>query len=250
MKNLPLIALVLLMVPGSSPAAAAPSGTRHNWEISPWSWIRRKPAEKGAPANAHPLQVEAATLVQALGTLRLEARGANEPLFDSTEAKDLGKAMAEALSVAEPGEDLELLSTSKRDTGTFGDSLGVTARVFVQAGKLNIIVHDARLEFVRQYYLEFRMPKFEYGSRTTAGTVVLKAAGGVELRRPDWAVLPLVTVAPVINPQPGVPLPAPASAPPALSLESRLRDLKHLREQNLITEEEYAKKKEELLRRI
>jgi hypothetical protein len=245
MKNLPLVALVLLMVPGSS-LAAAPSGTRHNWEISPWSWIRRKPAEKGAPANAHPLRVEVATLVQALGTLRLEAGGANEPLFDSTEAKDLGKAMAEALSVAEPGEDLELLSTSKRDAGTFGDSLGVTARVFVQAGKLNIIVHDARLEFVRQYYLEFRMPKFEYGSRTATGTVVLKGAG-VELRRPDWAVLPLV---PVITPQPGVPLPVPASAPPTPSLESRLRDLKHLREQNLITEEEYAKKKEELLRGI
>ena len=246
MKNLPLVALVLLMLAGPSPANAAPAGTRHNWEISPWSWIRRKPAEKGAPANAHPLQVEAATLVQALGTLRLEAGGANEPLFDSTEAKDLGKAMAEALSVAEPGEDLELLSTSKRDAGSFGDSLGVTARVFVQAGKLNIIVHDARLEFVRQYYLEFRMPKFEYGSRTATGTVVLKGAG-VELRRPDWAVLPLV---PVVTPQPGVPLPAPASAPPTPSLESRLRDLKHLREQNLITEEEYAKKKEELLKGI
>jgi hypothetical protein len=248
MKPLHLVALVLLIVPGSSPAAA-PSGTRHNWEITPWSWIRLKPAEKGAPANGHPLRVEAATLVQALGTLRLEAGGANEPLFDSTEAKDLGKAMAEALSVAEPGEDLELLSTSKRDTGTFGDSLGVTARVFVQAGKLNIIVHDARLEFVRQYYLEFRMPKFEYGSRTAAGTVVLKGAG-VELRRPDWAVLPLVAATPVITPQPEVPLPAPASAPPAPSLESRLRDLKYLREQNLITEEEYAKKKEELLKGI
>ena len=243
MKFLPVPALILLMLPGPTSAMAAPSGTRHNWEIAPWSWIRRKPAEKGAPANGHPLRVDAATLVQALGTLRL---GANEPLFDSTEAKDLGKAMAEALSLAEPGEDLELLSTSKREAGNFGDSLGVTARVFVRDGKLNVIVHDARLEFVRQYYAEFREPKFEYGSRTSAGTVVLKAAGA-ELRRPDWVVLPL---APVINPQPGVQLPPQASAPPTPSLESRLRDLKHLREQNLITEEEYAKKKEELLKGI
>jgi hypothetical protein len=246
MKPLHLALLALLLVPAPVPALAAPAGTRHNWEIAPWNWIRRKPAEKGAPANGHPLRVDAAILVQALGALRFESKGAEEPLFAPSEAKDLGKAMAEALAVAEPGEDLELLSTSKRDAGTFGDSLGVTARVFVRDGRLNLIVHDARLEFVRLYYAEFKEPKFEYGSRASAGTVVLKAAGA-ELRRPDWVVLPLVAAAPVVNAQPLVPLPAqPAATPP--SLEQRLRDLKHLREQNLITEEDYAKKKEELLK--
>ena len=248
MKPLPIVALALLLIPGSSPAIAAPSDTRHNWEIAPWNWIRRKPSEKGAPANGHPLRVDAATLVQVLGTLRFESKSAEEPLFSQAEAKDLGKAMAEALSLAEPGEDLELLSTSKRDAGTFSDTLGVTARVFVQAGRLNIIVHDARLDFVRLYYTEFREPKFEYGSRTTAGTVVLKASGA-DLRRPDWAVLPLVAAGPDLHPQPMIQVPAqPAATPP--SLENRLRDLKHLREQNLITEEEYAKKKEELLKGI
>src|SRR5664279_5177660 len=141
MKSLHLAALALLMIPGPSPAIAAPSRTRHNWEIAPWNWIRRKPAEKGAPANGHPLRVAAGTLAQALDTLRIAAGDADEPLFSQPETRDLGKAMAEALSLAEPGEDLELLSTSKRDRGTFGDSLGVTARVFVRDGKLNIIVH-------------------------------------------------------------------------------------------------------------
>jgi hypothetical protein len=238
-------AALALLITGPVPTFAAPASARRSWELSPFSWIKRLPAERGAPSNGHPLRVEAKELVQVLGTLQFVAGAAEEPLFAPAEAAALGKLLAEALAQAEPGEDLVLLSTSKRDTGMFGKSLSVTARIFAQDGKLNLIVHDTRLDFVDLYFIDFRMPTFNHGSRTAAGTVVLKAAGA-ELRRPDWIVLPLLAPVVAIVAAPPVAV-QPASALPT-SLEERLRGLKRLREQNLITEAEYAKKKQELLK--
>jgi hypothetical protein len=258
-KPLPAVALALTMMVGGVPASAAPTGSRQSWELSPFSWIKLKPAEKGAPANDHPLSVEAAVLTQALGTVRLASGSKVEPLFDPAEAADLGKVIAEAFAVAEPGQDLELLSTAKRGTGFFTQSVSVAARIFLQEGRLNLIVHDARLDVVFLYGIESRMPLIEYGSRTRPSPVVLRAAGA-EARRPDWVVLPLVagvpttaatpaTAAPLKVQPPSLPLPSPQpSSPPPTSLEDRLRSLKRLLEQDLISREDYEKKKQELLK--
>ena len=141
----------------------------------------------------------------------------------------------------------------------------MTARVFCRDGNLNLIVHDTRLDFMRVYFMDFRMPDFQYGSRAQAGGAVLHAAGA-EARRPDWLVLPLGTAlraaeAPIAAPpvaQPPAPAPAaitaptPAAAPPPVastaSLEDRLRALKRLRDQGLISEADYTRKKQELLK--
>ena len=245
MQHFPTATLALMLVFGSLPAIAGPGDTRRTWDLAPFSWIKRIPAEKGAPPNGQPLRVDAAALVQALGAVNFTSGPGEEPLFEPAELASLGKALSEALSLAEPGEDLELLSTSRRGTGLFSQSPSVTARVFVEAGKLNIIVHDARLNLLDQYYLEFKMPKYQCGSRATAGTVVLKTAGG-ELRRADWVILPLEARAPSVMAQ-TVSLPQPV---PPSSLEERLLRLKRLRDQNLITEEEYTKKKQELLKEL
>jgi hypothetical protein len=245
MKYLPAAALVLMLVFGSLPTLAGSDGTRRTWDLAPFSWIKRIPAEPGAPPNGHPLQVDAATLAQALGLVHFVSGTTVDPLFEPAEVVGLAKAMSEALSLAEPGEDLELLSTTKRGQGILSQSPSVTARVFVEGGKLNIIVHDARLNFAELYYFEFKMPKYESGSRTTAGVVVLKAAG-TELPRADWAILPLAARTQVVMAHPVSP-PQPV---PAASLEERLLGLKRLRDQNLITEEDYAKKKQELLKEL
>lgn len=259
--NHPAAALVLLVA--GQVAFAAPTSPRRSWELTQFTWIKRKPAEKGAPANGHPLRVDPAALARALGSVRFIAGAGEEALFAPAEAEALAKPLAEALSLAEPGEDLELLSTSKRDAGFFGKSLGVTARVFALDGRLNLIVHDSRMDFMDVYVQDFRMPSFVFGSRTAAGSVVLKAASA-ELRRPDWVVLPLTAAAatapvvaqppavqpPAVQPlaiQPPATRPRPASTP---SLEDRLKELKRFREQNLISEEEYAKKKAELLKNL
>jgi hypothetical protein len=183
-----------------TPCLLQASGTRSTWMISTFSWIKRVPAEKGALANGQPLRVEASALAQALGAVRFVSGSAEEPLFDPAEAADVAKAMAEALSLAGPDEDLELLSTAKRGRFLLGDSLAVTARVFAREDKLNIIVHDARKDFMIEYRQETRMPEFDYGSRFLAGAVALRAPGA-EARRADWIALPVEALRPAANPQ-------------------------------------------------
>ena len=196
MKPVLSATLALMMIPGLLQAA----DTRRMWQISAFTWIKRSPAEKGAGANGHPLQVDPAALAKAMESIHFVSGSAEEPLFERTEAEKLAKAMAEALSLAGPGEDLELLSTSKRGASLLGTSLAVTARVFAVDGKLNLIVHDSRNEFMFQYNLDYMMPRFEYGSRTAAGPVVLKDPGA-ELRRADWIALPVEALRPAANPQ-------------------------------------------------
>lgn len=244
----------------ASPVLAAPENPRRSWEVSPFTWVKRSPAEAGAPANSQPLRVDQAALIQALGAVRFVAGSMEQPLFAPAEAAELGKPLAEALASAGPGEDLLLLSSSKREAGFFGKSLSVTARLFARDGQLNLIVHDTRLDFVEVYFHTFIMPAFNHGSRARPGAAVLKAAGAASLR-PDWISLPLAAPAaaaapapiPVLASVPAAPNPvaAPAAAAkPALpaNLEDRLRELKRLRDLDLITADEYAKKKAELLK--
>jgi hypothetical protein len=253
MNQLRNLALALLL-PVLLPVSAAAASPRETWEYAPLSWVRRKPAERDAPPNGQPLRVDPATLVQVLGQVTVRVRAKDEPLFSEEEAAALGKTLAEALALAGPGEDLEVLSTYKRTKFILGAPLGVTARVFAQDGKLNLIVRDARLDWVYGYYNNYQMPPITYGSRAKAGSEVLQAPGA-ESRRPDWLVLPLDPVAPVVAPVPVAAPPVPAAEPapaakpmPSASVEERLQGLKRFREQNLITEEEYRQKKQDLLK--
>ncbi len=263
MKPVHVAALALTLLVARVPLTAAPPSTRHRWDLSLFSYVQRSPAEKGATANSHPLRVSAATLEHVLAEVRFVTAKAEEPLFGRNEVADLARILSEAIYLAGPGEDIELVSTAKREGGFLDSSLTVTARIFLLNGKLNLLVHDARLDFAFTYNIDFRMPKFEFGSRTKPSSVVLKSLEG-EVRRSDWLVLPLAATAPVpvaATPAPqkiapaAAPPPAPALAPalapaPAPGLEERLLKLKRLRDQNLITEEDYAKRKQELLKEI
>ncbi|MEI6472580.1 MAG: SHOCT domain-containing protein [Holophagaceae bacterium] len=249
-------ALVVTVLAGLAPLQAAPPTSRRQWDLSPFSWLRRSPAEPGAAPNSHPIQVSPKALEQALGTVMVAIPEGDEHLFDPNESADLSRPLSEALAVARPGEDIELVSTTKRTGAVSSYALTVTARVFVVDGKLNILIHDARLDVAFAYTLTLQMPQYKFGSRTKASAVALKAEGA-ENRRPDWVVLPLTAVAPpplvvaapapAATPAPPRPAPAPAPSP---SLEQRFLRLKQLREQNLITEEEFAKRKQELLKEL
>jgi hypothetical protein len=244
MKRL-AIAACLLMMAGSPAVAGNPPTSRRAWELGLFTWIKRTPAEREAFPNMHPQVVASARLEQALGAVRVLQGSREEPLFIQVEAAGLAKAMAEAFSLAGPGEDLELVSTLKRDPGLLASALTVTARAFLLDGQLNLIVHDARLDGVYSYTLDHRMPEFEIGSRRKASAIVLKAAGA-DLRRADWVILPLATETPVSSPMPST-QPQSATKP---NLEERLRTLKGLWDKNLITEEDYNRRKLEILREI
>jgi hypothetical protein len=236
--------LALLLAPGLLQAAAPQT----LWDFAPSSHIRRIAAEKGAPANSQPLKVDAATLARALGGVRFMAKADKEELlFIPSEAVAIGDAMGEALALAQPGEDLELLSAANRGRGVFSSNRTVTARVFVLDGKLNLIVREARLDVLNYpSFTDNAQPRFDYGSRAKAGGVVLKAPGA-QAPRADWLVLPLDAAPPAPT---AAPVQAPPEPPPARagSVEERLRDLKRFRDQGLITEAEYAQSKQDLLK--
>jgi len=141
----------------------------------------------------------------------------------------------------------------------------VTVRLFVQGGRLQFIVHDARLEFYDTYRGTHTAPRFTYGARKAAGGVTVQSATATSARA-DWLAIPLQGTAPAnaapapaaLAPAPAAPAPAPAvTAPPparkaldaaaAEDIERRLETLKRLRDKSLITEDEYQQKRKEIL---
>ena len=256
-RTLLLAALPALAAP---PVRAGDPG-QMNWKPANFTWVRRVPAEAGAPANDPPARVPKEALAAALASVRFEGEGPAEPLFAKDETTLLAKILGEAFAVARPGEDLVLLSTVRRAGGFMAPTLGVTARLFLKGGALNLIVHDARLDFMGRYVAEGTLPTFVYGTRAAASRAKLEAPGATRLRA-DWLALPLtlsvatpaappVQAAPAAAPPSAVPAP---SAPPArdaafyAAQTERLRALKQLRDEHLISDAEYQAKREAILK--
>jgi len=261
-------AMILLLTLGLASAARAAAPDRTQWKLSSFTWVTRVAAEPGAAANAHPASLSDATITAALGAVQATVEGRSVPLFAKDELAGLVKALREAFALARPGEDLILLSSNKRGGMFLEVAQGITARLFVREGALNLIVHDARLAFLDRYYAENTLPKFQYGSRQTASTETLQAPGATNLR-PDWLALPLTAAtatAPVAVPAaPAATAPttaqaaAPAATPtPAMTRDAafyeaqaqRLKALKKLRDENLLTEAEYQEKREAILKTL
>ena len=241
MRTLAPALLALITLQGSLHAA----GTRRLWDFATYSSIRRVQAEPGAPPNGQPAVVDAATLTQLLGSVRFLVGSQEVPLFVPLELPALTGALEEALALAQPGEDLELVSARKRDQGFFAGTTAISARVFAREGRLNLIVHDTRQEFLIEYSQECRMPTFNHGSRTKVGAVILKAPGA-ESRRADWLALPLPASRPMA-PAPMAGTHPPVLAAPQPTVEERLRDLKRFRDEGLVSDQDYEKQKQALL---
>lgn len=236
--------------------AAASEPAQRLWQIGEFTAIRLVPREDGADPSQHPAAVPPEQLRQMLASARVMLRGRSEALFSADELNELVEPLAQALAVATPADDLQLLSTSRRSEVLLAPKSGLTARLFVQANALNLIVHDARLEFMGAWIGTRIPPRFVYGSRQQASAVQLQGAPGT-LRRADWLALPLAAAAPVAAPAAA---PAPATAPatprpvrdPAYyqEQEQRLRALKRLLDQGLITEAEYQHKRREIVQAL
>ena len=239
------------------PLAAAPKTAAHRtrWDLGQYAWIRLVPHEKGASDNHHPAPVALDALVRKLGAVRATTPDGEEALFFPAELAGLKTALAEALALADPGEDLLLVSGHKRGTGFLGSPLAVTARMFVKDRGLNLIVENTRLELMGRYDPATDWPKIEYGSRTRASKAALACPGALS-RRPDWLVFALdAPETPAVAVPAPVATPLPAAAPPAVpgvpaSAEERLKALKRLLEENLITEPEYQAKRAEILKSL
>lgn len=263
---------------------AAANPDRRTWRIGEFTAIQLAKSEAGSPANQHPASLHPEGIRQQLALVRVQVKGRSQPLFSADELNELAEPLSQALANAKPADDVLLLSTSRRDGGVLSTPLGVTARLFVQGGALNLIVNDARRDFVNAYIGSRIAPQFDFGSRAKAGEAVLQSAVAPN-KRADWVALPLAAAAtpaaapigapatpaaiqarpsgatanaapsPAIQP-PAASLPAAPAAPAALKARDdafyaeqaqRLKGLKSLRDQGAITEDEYQQKRKEIL---
>lgn len=255
-----LLALAAGWGPGGwAPAVAADASVApraREWRINELTYIRLAAREAGHEApNAHPAIVTPELVRRALASVTTVVRDRAEALFSQDELEDWVGVLVQAFAAATPGQDVELLSTARRHGNFLSTPYGVTARLFIDDQGLNLIVHDARLDFFHAYRATKVLPRLEHGSRTQAGPSTV-ASAQARVKRADWLVFPL---------QPVVAAPAPAAAPalgpgsavsPAPARrderfyeeqEQRLRGLQRLRDQGLITDEEFQRKRQEVL---
>lgn len=291
---LPLALAILLAIPAAGaqagvmdylfgakkpePTETAANPDRRTWRVGEFTAVQLARSEPGSAANQHPANLHPEGIKQQLALVRVLVKGRSQPLFSADELNELAEPLAQAFANAKPGDDVLLLSTSRRDGGVLSTPLGMTARLFVQGGALNLIVNDARRDFVNAYIGSRIAPQFEFGSRTKAGEASLQSAAAPN-KRADWIALPVAAAAtpaaaPIAPPAVPAPIqpraaaavpspavspavhPAPVAAPAAARARDdafyaeqaqRLKGLKSLRDQGAITEDEYQQKRREIL---
>jgi len=261
---------------GKSATAPIMKGTtgRQLWRISDYSHVELVAREPGSPENQHPWTVERETLRSWLQQVNFLRNGAAKPLFASDELSNIVPAIVEAFANARPDQDIALVSSAHHEDNSFFSITAVTARLFVVDGHLNLIVHDARVDFYDAARGSGMAPHFTIGSRTSEGSWPVRSAGATN-KRADWLVLgdvppapPIAPVAPIAPAAPPVAAPQPPApaavmpvppAPPAVApaapapspdAEQRLLTLKRLYDKGLITKSEYEKKRAEIIKEL
>jgi hypothetical protein len=254
-----------------APSKKSSAKKQRFWQIGEFTTVRLVDKEAGSASNEHPSTLNAEGLRIQLATAQVTARGQTEALFGTEELVEIIPALVQAFSEASPSDDVLLLSTSRRGAGLLATPYGITARLFVQGGGLHLIVHDGRLDFVNAYRGTQILPTFVYGSRAKAGVDSLRSPVAAS-RRADWLVFALNAPAPALAPAaaPAVVAPvaasvkpeaaaapaaaqSPARTPDAAFYEAqgeRLKGLKRLRDQGLISEDEYQQKRREIMQTL
>ena len=237
------------------------------------------------PRNDQPVVIEPANLATALAKLRVHEGSAPEavPLFGNDAARKLATPLSTALSRAAADQDILFAIEMLQKAAIFGSKpVSVAGRAFYQNQRLHLIIGELHVSTVPPEYKNYpigypkpdrRLHPHQTGKRSreahydpaahfeTGDDVSLFVQDGQP--RHDWLVMNVsalaspdqraaatATIAPTVTSQ--NPLPAnagaakPATGAPA-SIEERLRRLKHLREQDLISDEEYDRKRSEIL---
>jgi hypothetical protein len=267
-------------VSSTQPVVRGATG-RQLWRISDYTTIELVAREPGSPDNQQPWTVEANTLHALLQQVQVVRGGAAKPLFAIDELNNIVPAITDALAHARPDQDIALVSSARHEDNTFYSITAVTGRLFVVDGRLNLIVHDARVDFYDAARGSGMAPHFTVGSRTAAGESPVQSPSATN-KRADWLVLasvsapppapaapvfmappaavappapavaaPVAPAAPVAVPAPPA-APAPVAAPPVPAVpqdaEQRLLTAKRLYDKGLITKSEYEKKRAEIIK--
>ncbi len=177
----------------------------------------------------------------------------NHKVFYESELENLSKQISRALQDASPNEWVEFASTVKsRDPGESAPLL-TDGYVFKKDGKLHVVLLNLKSEITRKnrprggdprecFSLEFNRMNLTEGISTPP---VIPGARFLDKPHNNWAVIDIASLlgqkkAPMVKARASTKV-------ESKNLVERMKILKELFERDLITEEEYKKKKEEIL---
>jgi len=265
--------LAVRILPGSTKARIV----RYEYN-GPVAFVRIEASEPGAPRNQHPYTVDTAHIRAALLAVRLPSEK-NGPLFNDAELDEISPPLSRALAQAADNQDVCFAVSGRHGAfAPLSPRRVTTARVFRADGHLNLVFGMVRHDWDNEFKGTGTVIPFEPGRRAgpirDEPSVALDPALGAA-RRGDWLALgdldslaPATTASPstptAAPTAPATPTPAPAaapaepagperSAPPATRpsyevISQRLRALQKLRDEGLITQQEYEEKRKEILK--
>jgi hypothetical protein len=228
------------------------------------------------PPNQHPVAVNPDELAAALAKVTFHkidrpivSFGRDEqafPLVDRRAAAQLAPHLARALQQASPRQDVAFAVLMWAKAAVLGSSdVTVAARAFYSGDKLNLIVGDLYRSAVSPDYrkapvasrqIDRRLYPHEPGSRaheTPHDDARFDMVPGIQQvaldghLRQDWLILDLAALsAPTAQTQ-GAPASAVGAQQNATKAEERLELLKRLHDRGLLTDEEFAHKRKEVI---
>jgi hypothetical protein len=259
-RQLVIASGALALVAAITCAADAPRDVIVLWSAND-QWVKIEPQDDAAaPPNDHPAQLASEAVSNALAALRTRivdeesTAAAQRPVFTAEELRNLAPRIASGLAKAGPRQDVTFstIGSHPRSGGGLVKDPGVNAgRVFYDDGRINVIFGELQSGYRKRNVYGQRTEDFtprQQGSRSKAAEqeLALAARPGVELHsnaggvRNDWVEIDAAAVAAAVSQ-------APAVTKSGVDLEQRLKTLKELRDKNLISEEAYRAKMQELL---
>lgn len=212
----------------------------------------------------HPAEIELETIQAALNSIvvrhevsflnrlltqQKEIRGA---AFTAEEAALLAERLKRALAIATPGERAAFFLTSQKNSMTTLITSGVA---YVKEKEIHLIFGNDRTALSNEHrphiprenpLYSFEPGSFEILPQSHQRKLSVSGEGRrVEAIAVDFAALVAPTPEPIASEDE-----KPALSSEGTPLEAQLRLLKKLREEDLITEEEYKEKKSELLKTL
>jgi hypothetical protein len=256
------------------------------WSAGQFDQIYLIPAVDGA-RHLQPRALNAEPLAKLLTGLGYQSGGKAHTFLNEESAIDLAKGLVVALGKAGPQQEVAFFITSRGNDGFFATKVGNSGTAFLDERGLNLIFGEAGTDFFGAYKATRIARPFDFGSRAKASKVTLLANGLSQPRADwvivPLGLTPAAVSAPpqtVGNPAPsqgvsdtrvlqsvGASAPSPVATPPQPAAaapahpvapaardeqfyqaqETRLKGLKRLRDQNLISEEEYQAKRKDIL---
>lgn len=268
---------------GDKPMQSQPQGETQGVREVIWqfelSYVRLAESQSGAPLNQHPYPLSDNQLQEILKYLMVKHAGQKkaERIFSDGEIDTLAPRLSNAFALVSPNEDVAFQITGRR-TGVrmvLGPSL-TNGRIFFTNGRLNFLFGTIHGDYFDSYKgagliptfrqpermgpaaTEWRVSEDEYTIHAAAdrsdwvsvdpvswGHVTSRGGRGV----PAGTGVPTAVVqpAPERGQTPVAPAPVVGAVPTQQDVVSRFRTLKELREQGLISDEEYNEKRRALL---